>query len=118
MGLKRYLDRMLVAWRRQPAPPPSTPAPAEDSAPPVAQDPMPPEDEGLVPPEALRYRVHGWTDVKSFLRVGEKCRDDLEAALAGIDRPLAGFSRVLDFGCGSGRTLLSFARERPQTVQF
>src|SRR4051794_19854918 len=72
----------------------------------------------VVPPEPLRYRVHGWTDVGSFLAVGERCRADLEAALRGIGRPLEGFRHVLDFGCGPGRTLLAFARKRPPDTQF
>jgi SAM-dependent methyltransferase len=62
--------------------------------------------DGLpVPPAALRYRVHGDLSLESFLDSGRQCAQDLEDALAHVGRDIGSFERVLDFGCGCGRTL-------------
>lgn len=58
-----------------------------------------------LPPEELRFRVHGAIDESSFLAVGKRCTDDIENALLKQGYNLADFSRILDFGCGSGRIL-------------
>src|SRR5687767_14532452 len=58
-----------------------------------------------IPPAALRYRVHGDFDLDSFLATGRQCSQDIRDALARVDRDLSSFERVLDFGCGCGRTL-------------
>lgn len=62
-----------------------------------------------LPPASLRYRVHGSKDVDSFLRTGRKCAEDVESALKRIGRQLDSFQKILDFGCGCGRTLRWFA---------
>jgi len=63
-----------------------------------------------VPPAILRFRVSESLSVGQFLRVGEGCanliRDHVNAM--GIDLSNAG--RVLDFGCGCGRTIRWFLR--------
>ncbi len=61
-----------------------------------------------LPSASLRYRVHGSPDLGSFLEVGKKCIQDIEASLFRIGKPLDLFQHVLDFGCGCGRTLLWF----------
>lgn len=59
-----------------------------------------------LPPASLRARVHTLPDAKSFLEVGQRCVADLEAGLAHAgERSMESFTRVLDFGCGCGRTL-------------
>lgn len=66
-----------------------------------------------LPPASLRYRVHGAPDAESFLEVGKRCSEDVEAALERIDRNFDTFREVLDFGCGCGRTLAWFAGRSP-----
>ena len=75
---------------------------------------------GLVelPPPDLRYRVHGARDAESFLETGARSRRSLEEALARINRRFADFNRILDFGCGSARTLLAFAEDSPSVHFF
>lgn len=51
----------------------------------------------VVPPARLRHRVHGSPDVSSFL-------EHVEGHYASL-QPLHG--RILDFGCGCGRTALA-----------
>jgi len=60
-----------------------------------------------VPPPSLRFRVHGPSlDVASFLDGAKRSMDAVREgfALAGESVPSKG--KLLDFGCGSGRTLL------------
>ncbi|PZS07841.1 MAG: hypothetical protein DLM64_13955 [Solirubrobacterales bacterium] len=61
------------------------------------------------PPDELRRRVGQPGDVPSYDQVGKECRDQLLAALPA-DWSFSG-RRVLDFGCGAGRTLRHFADE-------
>lgn len=62
-----------------------------------------------LPPARLRYRAHGAPDIDSFLGVGKKCSQDIEAALMKINKDLSSFKQILDFGCGCGRMLIWFA---------
>jgi SAM-dependent methyltransferase len=74
--------------------------------------------DGLpLPPPRLRDRVHGAMDRASFLSVGATCARDLAALLRQQGRELTSFERVLDFGCGCGRTLRCF-KERPAGQQL
>lgn len=59
-----------------------------------------------VPPAALRFRVHGELDLDGFLETGRQCSHDLRETLADVGREVGSFERILDFGCGCGRTLL------------
>ncbi len=68
-----------------------------------------------LPPASLRFRVHDSVDVEGLFVVARRCREDLETAVASIDREISSFQEVLDFGCGCGRTLMEFARLTPTT---
>lgn len=61
-----------------------------------------------VAPLPLRYRVQGDTSLKTYLWGGSISREGIERALGGLGRKINDFERVLDFGCGCGRTLLWF----------
>lgn len=66
-----------------------------------------------LPPEELRFRVSNTYGADEFLTVGERCAKDLRAALKMLQRDIAECEAVLDFGCGSGRTLRWFTEGRP-----
>jgi SAM-dependent methyltransferase len=70
-----------------------------------------------LPPALLRYRVSEDLDPAAFLAVGEGCARHmaLHSLATGVD--LARSRRVLDFGCGCGRTLRWFLRDFPN-VEF
>ncbi len=59
-----------------------------------------------LPPASLRYRVHGFPDLESFLNFGKRCKQDIEVSLSRSGKNLSSFQSILDFGCGCGRTLL------------
>jgi SAM-dependent methyltransferase len=58
-----------------------------------------------VPPDALIFSATATRDVDWFLKSGEAFAAALRTALAEVGRPIESFSRVLDFGCGSGRVV-------------
>lgn len=63
--------------------------------------------EKPLPPGELQYRVSGVRDGETtFRESGRISVLDIEAALASWDRPLDTFARILDFGCGCGRTMM------------
>jgi hypothetical protein len=70
-----------------------------------------------LPPPRLRHRVHGAMDAESFLQVGSACARDIAALTKHHGRELATFERVLDFGCGCGRTL-RFFKDHPPTQRL
>ena len=47
-----------------------------------------------------------------------RSRRNLEEALAHVGRRFADFGTILDFGCGSARTLLAFAEDQPAQGRF
>ncbi len=57
------------------------------------------------PPPDLRLRVHGAMDLESFLSMGKSNYEALVEGLKLAGRAMASDSKVLDFGCGPGRTL-------------
>lgn len=57
----------------------------------------------LPPPKHLQVRVVGGF-VPGFIESGFSICEDLDAVLAGIHKNLGSFPRVLDWGCGCGRT--------------
>lgn len=59
-----------------------------------------------LPPMRLRARVGKARGIAKFLRTGRRCARAIEEAASSLGRPLPGLERVLDFGCGCGRTIL------------
>lgn len=60
---------------------------------------------GPTPGEELIWRVTGQRDVQGFNDSGPRSVQDIERALAVVGTTLQEHKRVLDFGCGCGRTL-------------
>jgi SAM-dependent methyltransferase len=58
------------------------------------------------PPDHLIARVGGAIDRTTFFWTGRDSVLELERTLATLNRSLASFESVLDFGCGCGRMLL------------
>ena len=59
-----------------------------------------------LPPAELRYRVSSTPDAENFIAVGKTCAADIQSALSSVGRDLGSFTRILDFGCGCGRTMI------------
>lgn len=73
-----------------------------------------PDESGLpLPPALLRYRVSELIGRDDFLTIGGGCAEMTERYMRTMGVDLAGTRRVLDFGCGCGRTLRWFLREFP-----
>lgn len=70
-----------------------------------------------IPPASLRFRVASTPELDDFLKVGEQCLNDIEAALCKVGTSLEELPTILDFGCGCGRTLLWLA-QRAKTAQL
>jgi ubiquinone/menaquinone biosynthesis C-methylase UbiE len=77
--------------------------------PPIAGPPL--------PPAMLRYRVSELLGRQAFLTVGENCAVLIEQHLRQMGSDLARARRVLDFGCGCGRTMRWFLHKYP-AVEF
>ncbi len=72
----------------------------------------------VLPPAPLRFRVRGSPDGDSFALTGQQCSSDIAAALSSCGQDLAGYSTILDFGCGCAGTLLWLRDLAPQAEFF
>jgi SAM-dependent methyltransferase len=70
--------------------------------------------EGPIPPAMLRFRVSESISMPEFQRIGKGCFHLVKQNLSAFGVDLADTERVLDFGCGCGRTLKWFIREYPK----
>ena len=59
-----------------------------------------------LPPPELRYRVSASPDADEFVAVGKRCATDIQSAVQKAGCEFDSFQRILDFGCGCGRTLV------------
>jgi SAM-dependent methyltransferase len=59
-----------------------------------------------IPPASLRFRVNGTANVRSYLDAAKSSAEAISRALALAGTNINTGCKVLDFGCGSGRTLL------------
>lgn len=64
-----------------------------------------------LPPAHLRYRVHGSTNVDSFLAIGKGAAEAVMSAAERAGKDTGAIGNILDFGCGCGRTII-WLRER------
>jgi SAM-dependent methyltransferase len=58
-----------------------------------------------IPPDRLIFSATATRDVNWFLDSGAAFAEALRNALNDIERPINEFTRILDFGCGSGRVV-------------
>jgi len=64
--------------------------------------------ERPMPPAILRFRVSESVSIGEFLKIGEGCARLIREHAADMGIDLAQPNRVLDFGCGCGRTIRWF----------
>lgn len=58
------------------------------------------------PGDELVYRVSGAVDRDRFYASGKQSAEEIERVLGLVNRPMASFGQILDFGCGCARILL------------
>ena len=69
-----------------------------------------------IPPDSLIFSATATRDVAWFLKTGEEFAAALTNVLVEAGRPIESFSRVLDFGCGSGRVVRHWATLKSPAV--
>lgn len=74
----------------------------------------PPKCESqALPSPRLRYKIQGVSSARAFVKGGLMCVENLQEALKRANIDLPSNARVLDFGCGCGRTLIPLAQRFP-----
>jgi SAM-dependent methyltransferase len=71
-----------------------------------------------LPPAILRYRVSELLSADVYLTMGENCANLIRQCAYEMGLDLAGARRVLDFGCGCGRTARWFLRDDSKTEVY
>ena len=61
--------------------------------------------EVSIPPALLRFRVSESLSVAKFTRIGRRCAEIINERIAACGIELNRGTRILDFGCGCGRTI-------------
>jgi hypothetical protein len=64
-----------------------------------------------IPPAKLRFRVSESISVGEFLRIGAGCANLIRQHVNDMGVEFANMGRVLDFGCGCGRTSRWFLQD-------
>jgi len=67
----------------------------------------------FLPPSELRFHV-GSVGREEYVRIGKQSVEDVDKALLGVHRNWNTFQRLLDFGCGSGRTVVWLRDKGPR----
>lgn len=73
----------------------------------------PPQSPVPLPPARLRYRI-GAIDAASYAAIGKRCASDLRHAAERNGMRWRAVGQLLDFGCGTGRTLAWLRRTGPR----
>ncbi|MGH9783087.1 MAG: class I SAM-dependent methyltransferase, partial [Terriglobia bacterium] len=66
-----------------------------------------------LPPARLRFQTTESTDAWLFFRFGRRIAQNLQVVLAESGHAINDFRKVLDFGCGCGRTLMWLQAQFP-----